>query len=137
MTAAVRLARDAAGVDWAAHQTDLAADDFDNGRTPQQLRASYTAPGVLLSLAWAGEGVVGTARVLTDGVCNAWLVDVWTLTAYRRRGVGSAMVRDLLDRVPGQHVALFTEQHRDFYAALGFAIERDGMSTVVGRWLAG
>lgn len=131
----VRLARDADGVDWAAHKADLAADDFDNGRTPEQYRVSYTAPGVLLCLAWSGSSVVGTARLLTDGVCNAWLVDVWTQSAYRRQGIGSAMVRDLLERAPGQHVALFTEHHRAFYASLGFGLEVDGMSQVVGRWL--
>jgi len=134
---AVRIARDAAGVDGQRHKADLAADAFDNGRTPEQLRASYTAPGVLLALAWNGPELVGTARALSDGVCNAWLVDVWTHSAYRRREIGTALVRDLLDRVPGQHVALFTEVHQAFYASLGFQVERDGMSQVAGRWLQG
>ncbi len=135
MSRPLRLTREADGVDWAAHKADLAADRFDNGRSPDQLRASYTAPGVRLCLAWLDDRLIGTARALSDGVGNAWLVDVWTATPYRRSGVGTAMIRDLLDRLPGQHVALFTEDHRAFYESLGFALERDGLSTVVGSWL--
>ncbi len=56
--------------------------------------------------------MVGTARVLSDGVCNAYLLDVWTQSTYRRRGIGSTMVEALSDTVPGQHVALFTGVRR-------------------------
>jgi ribosomal protein S18 acetylase RimI-like enzyme len=85
--------------------------------------------------AWDGDRIVGTARLLTDGVCNAYLVDVWTLSPYRRRGIGRAMVERLLARVPGHHVALFTEHEAHFYEGLGFREERVGMSKVVGTWL--
>ena len=87
------------------------------------------------SVAWIGDRVVGTARLLADGICNAYLVDVWTAVGYRRRGIASAMVTDLLARVPGHHVALFTEHAESLYARLGFAVEEVGMSTIVGRWL--
>jgi predicted GNAT family acetyltransferase len=82
-----------------------------------------------------GAEVISTARLLADGVCNAWLVDVWTVSAHRRQGIGSAVVRRLVERVPGHHVALFTEHHSDFYRGLGFDEERTGMSQVVGTWL--
>ncbi len=29
------------GVNWTALKADLAADDFDNGRTPEQLQTSF------------------------------------------------------------------------------------------------
>lgn len=132
--AGIRLARTLEAVDWSTLKADLGADEFDNGRSPEQLRASFVASGHVV-LGWAAERLIGTARALTDGICNAYLVDVWTATAYRRRGVATAMMRDLLQRLPGQHVCLFTSEHRDFYESLGFEIERDGMSQVVGRWL--
>ena len=50
-------------------------------------------------------------------------------------GIGSAVVGRLLERVPGHHVALFTEAHADFYRQLGFEGERTGMSLVAGTWL--
>jgi predicted GNAT family acetyltransferase len=128
------LRRDLAGVDWAAVKADLARDRFDNGRTPEELGRSFAA-SAHVCLAWADGRVVGTARVLADGVCNAYLVDVWTAGTHRRRGIASAMVADLLERVPGHHVALFTEQAESLYARLGFEVEETGMSTVVGSWL--
>jgi predicted GNAT family acetyltransferase len=82
-----------------------------------------------------GAEVISSARLLADGVCNAWLVDVWTASAHRRRGIGSAVVRRLLERVPGHHVALFTEERTDFYRRLGFEEERTGMALVAGSWL--
>jgi predicted GNAT family acetyltransferase len=128
------LRNDLAGVDWAAVKADLSRDRFDNGRTPEELATSFAA-SAHVSIAWADGRVVGTARLLADGVCNAFLVDVWTAAPYRRRGIASAMVMDLLSRVPGHHVALFTETAQSLYARLGFEVEEIGMSTVVGPWL--
>ena len=122
------------GVDWAALKAALAADHFDNGRTPEEYEASSRRSHAVL-FARDGDRFVGNARLLSDGVCNAYLVDVWTASAYRRRGIGSEMVRRLLATVPGQHVALFTEDMRPFYERLEFAVEHEGMSTVVGTWL--
>lgn len=73
--------------------------------------------------------------MLSDGVCNAYLVDVWTKATRRRTGIGTAMVRNLLGRVPGQHVALQTDHAGDFYRSIGFQQEPGYMSYVVGRWL--
>jgi len=42
------------------------------------------------------------------------------MSAYRRQGIGTAMVRRLLDRVPGQHVGLQADDAEAFYASLGF-----------------
>jgi len=128
------LRGDLARVDWAQVKADLADDRFDNGRTPEELARSFAA-SAHVSVAWADDRVVGTARMLADGVCNAYLVDVWTASRYRRRGIASAMISDLLVRVPGHHVALFTAHAQSLYARLGFAVEEVGMSMVVRPWL--
>lgn len=123
-----------AGVDWEALKAALAADAFDNGRTPEQLRRSFenSASSVLATV---GGRVIGTARVLSDGVCNAYLVDVWTDSRFRRRGIARGMIERLLSGLDGQHVGLFTQTAVGFYRGLGFAEEPTGMSRVVGRWL--
>jgi predicted GNAT family acetyltransferase len=130
----VRIARDLDGVDWRAVRRDLVADDFDNGRAPAALRRSFAA-SQHVAVAWDDDVVVGTARLLSDGVCNAYLVDVWTRSSHRRRGVASAMVRDLVQRVPGQHVALQTDGAQELYASLGFRPQPEMWSIVVGTWL--
>ena len=62
-------------------------------------------------------------------------MDVWTLTAYRHQGIASVMMRRLLDRMPGQHVYLFSDDAADFYKKIGFVERPVGLETVVGRWL--
>jgi ribosomal protein S18 acetylase RimI-like enzyme len=131
---AVTIGGSLIGVDWAQAKADLAADDFDNGRTPDALRRSFEQSEHLV-IARDGRRVIGMARLLSDGVCNAYLVDVWTASQYRRQGVGSAMVRHLLEQVPGQHVGLQTDKAQPFYESLGFEYEPDFMSRVVGTWL--
>jgi ribosomal protein S18 acetylase RimI-like enzyme len=81
------------------------------------------------------DHVVGMARLLSDGVCNAYLLDVWTAAAYRRKGIASAMVRMLMEQVPGQHVGLQTDDAHGLYTSLGFHPQPEFMSTVVGVWL--
>ena len=125
---------DLEGVDWAALKATLSEDAFDNGRTPEELRRSFEN-SFATALALDGARVIGTARVLSDGVCNAYVVDVWTLTAYRRRGVARTMMELLLARLEGQHVYLFTDEAAEFYRTLGFEPRGVGLGRVCGEWL--
>lgn len=130
----VEFSDSTADVDWAALKAALAADSFDNGRTPDQYRISHEQSHAVLFARSEGS-FVGNGRILSDGVCNAYLVDIWTATPYRRTGIGSEIVRRLLRTVPGQHVGLFTDDMQAFYRTLGFQVQPDGMSLVVGSWL--
>ena len=122
------------GIDWERAKVDLSADDFDNGRTAEALHRSFRQ-SQHVTFARDGSRLVGMARLLSDGVCNAYLLDVWTASAYRRRGIGSAMIRYLLEQVPGQHVGLQTSEAQRFYASLGFKPQPEFWSRVVGSWL--
>jgi ribosomal protein S18 acetylase RimI-like enzyme len=121
-------------VGWAQAKADLAADSFDNGRSPEALRRSFEQ-SQHVAFARDGDRVVGMARLISDGVCNAYLLDVWTASSYRRQGIGSSMVRMLLERVPGQHVGLQTGDAQGFYESLGFRPQPEFWSRVVGTWL--
>jgi predicted GNAT family acetyltransferase len=133
-TYAVTYKTDLSGIDWTALTARLKADDFDNGRTPEQLRRSFEN-SYTYCFAWAGDEVVGKVRVLSDGVCNAYIVDVWTYTPYRNRGVATHMMENVFERLPGQHVYLFTDDSMEFYRKLGFSEQGVGMSRLVGQWL--
>ena len=121
-------------VDWVALKRALAADRFDNGRTPQQYRRSHEHAHAVVFGRCDGR-FVANGRILSDGVCNAYLVDIWTASSHRRHGIGRQVVTRLLATVPGQHVALFTDDMPAFYTALGFRPQPGGMSQVVGTWL--
>jgi GNAT superfamily N-acetyltransferase len=123
-----------ADVDWPALKQALVADDFDNLRTPDQYRRSHENSHAVVFGRCGGE-FVANGRILSDGICNAYLVDIWTATSYRRRGIGREVVNRLLATVPGQHVGLFTDEREDFYRTLGFSPQAGGMGKVVGRWL--
>jgi len=124
---------DLAGVDWQEMKTILIEDDFDNGRTPEQLQISFSN-SYATCIAYTDGRLAGTARELSDGVCNAYIVDVWTYTPYRQQGIARRMIQDLLDKLPGQHVYLFTDIP-EFYYKIGFKERGIGMERVVGRWL--
>ena len=134
-TSEVRYVMTTAGIDWAALKEALRADDFDNGRTPEQYRISHENSAAVIFARAGGDRIVGNGRLLSDGVCNAYLVDIWTASSHRRRGIGGELVRRLIATVPGQHVGLFTDDMQAFYASLGFRIRPDFMDFVVGRWL--
>lgn len=122
------------GIDWDEAKADLAADEFDNGRSSEALRASF-ARSQHVAFARDGGRLVGMARLLSDGVCNAYLVDVWTASSHRRRGIASAMIEYLVEQVPGQHVGLQTDDAQAFYESLGFEPQPEFWSRVSGSWL--
>lgn len=131
----IRYQRNVEGVDWEELKRTLTADDFDNGRTAEQLRLSF-ANSHSVCFAIAEGKVVGKARILSDGVCNAYLVDVWTHRPFRNRGIAREMIRLILNDLHGQHIYLQSDEDTlEFYRKLGFSPQREGMSLVVGKWL--
>src|SRR5438309_11309499 len=103
----VRIDESLEGIDWTQAKADLAADDFDNGRSPEALRRSFER-SQHVAIARDGDRVVGMARLLSDGVCNAYLLDVWTASAYRSRGIASSLIEQLRAEVVCQYIGLQT-----------------------------
>jgi predicted GNAT family acetyltransferase len=121
-------------IDWVQMKTLLMADSFDNGRSPEQLRKSFENSYAAV-VAYHHDVIVGTARVISDGICNAYIVDVWTHSAHRRRGIARTMLARLEARLEGQHVYLFSDNLAEFYEKLGYRKQPTGLSKVIGRWL--
>ena len=121
-------------VDWTVLKARLTEDDFDNQRTPEQYEMSFCNSASVI-FAMDGEEIIGKARVLSDGVCNAYVVDIWTYTPYRKRGIAREMLTRLLAPLQGQHVYLFTDDAIPFYEKLGFKRQDIGLGKMVGQWL--
>ena len=122
------------GIDWEKLKFRLAQDDFDNGRTPEELELSFVN-SFAVCFAKEGERIVGKVRALSDGVCNAYIVDLWTDSGYRNKGIASQMMINLLEKLEGQHVYLFTDDSIAFYKKIGFRERPTGLEIVVGNWL--
>lgn len=130
----ITLQRHLDGVDWHALREDLIADHFHNGRTTEQLEASFDNSQHVV-MAFDGERCIGNARALSDGVGNAYILDVWTHSEYRRQGIARQMVEMLTEAMPGQHLYLQTDGALDFWRAMGFRAQPHGLSLVVGNYL--
>ena len=126
---------DLSSVDWDDMKSTLKADKWDNGRTPKQYRDSFENSNVTC-LVYHDEDLIGTARALSDGVGNAYIMDMWTHSSHRKQGIARKMMNHLLEALPGQHVYLQTDEDTvEFYEKLGFKKRPNGMEIVVGEYL--
>lgn len=125
---------DVTGVDWDEMRNTLIEDDFDNGRSVEQYKRSFENT-YAVCIAYAEGRIIGMARALSDGVCNAYIVDVWTYTPYRRQGIARTMIQKLIEKLLGQHVYLFTDDSPDFYRRVGFKERGIGLEILSGEWL--
>jgi len=123
-------------VDWQEMMDTLIEDMFHNGRSVEQYRESFENTHTVV-IAYDDDKIIGTVRALSDGVCNAYIVDVWTYTPYRKQGIARKMMELALENLPGQHVYLWTDDQQAFYEAIGMDKDEEntGYSRVVGEWL--
>ncbi len=133
----VHYKQDLNDIDWDEMKDTLREDKFDNGRTETQYLESFEN-SFSTCIAYVDEKIIGTARVLSDGVGNAYVVDVWTLSKHRRKGIATRMMELLMEDLHGQHVYLQTDDDTlEFYVSLGFKKRPTGMDIVVGDYLKG
>ena len=126
--------RASADINWQQLRGDLIEDNFHNGRSSAQLQESFENSAVQIYVL-DGKRCVATARALSDGVCNAYVVDVWTMTSYRRQQIASRMMHMISEACAGQHIYLFTDDAVDFYKKNGFTEKAVGLELVSGEWL--
>lgn len=71
--------------------------------------------------AYENEKLCGIGRALSDTVCQGSIYNVAVAPHYRGNGLGSTIIRTLLDCMKGQHVILYTHpSDLAFYEKLGF-----------------
>ncbi|HST15146.1 MAG TPA: GNAT family N-acetyltransferase [Gaiellaceae bacterium] len=71
-----------------------------------------------------GERQIGFCRATTDGVSFVYLADVYVLEAYRGRGLGEAMVREMVEAGDLTRLKwlLHTSDMHPLYRKLGFDV---------------
>ena len=96
---------------------------YDEDRVGASLAGS-----TFVATAWAGEGLVGLARVISDDASVWFLQDLLVHDVHRRRGVATALVarcRERFVHVPRAVLLTDVDGPRGFYGALGFREARD------------
>ena len=91
------------------------------GRARELIERTVAASARVLGL-YEGEKQIGFARAVSDGVSLAYLADVYVLGAYRGRGLGYQLVREMVEGSFGEvRWMLHTADAQGLYAKLGFS----------------
>jgi ribosomal protein S18 acetylase RimI-like enzyme len=98
---------------------------WGRGRTRERVQHTIDGSTRVLGL-YDGPEQVGFARAVSDGVTVGYLADVYVLADYRRRGLGLALVREMIEGATGADPAnvrwlLHTADAQKLYKKLGFA----------------
>jgi len=74
--------------------------------------------------------LIGTGRVISDGVINAYICGIGVEAAYRNRGIGNDILNRLVEKCASKklHIQLLCEEHlKTYYEAKGFSVFAIGM----------
>lgn len=80
--------------------------------------------------AYSGDKLVGTGRIVSDGIINAYLCGLGVDAEYRNQGIGTEIIKKLVDRCKeyNLHVQFFCEELiRPYYEKMGFEKFAEGM----------
>jgi ribosomal protein S18 acetylase RimI-like enzyme len=98
------------------------------GRKGDKLRRAFLNSQVVC-YAYDGDRLVGVGRAITDGEYHAFVYDVAIHPRYQGRGLGTKVVRTLLNRLPVWRTMLVASADvQPFYALVGFAPYPDVMA---------
>ena len=75
------------------------------------------------------DRLVGCARAISDGICQAAVYNVALLEAYQGRQLGRKLIESLLEQVKGCNVILYTHPKTvAMYEKFGFRRQKTGMA---------
>ncbi len=95
---------------------------------PDMLKAAHEHSLLILG-AYEDDQLIGIIRVVGDGASIVFIQDILVLPTHQRRGIGSALLKDVMARYAGVYqMQLMTEDQPDtiaFYQSLGFQKAQD------------
>ena len=108
------------------------------GRSRELVRRAIAGTARVVGLNRARQQV-GFGRAISDQATIAYLADVYVLPAYRGRGLGLELVREIVDGGPRWNVRwlLHTADAQALYGKLGFSGERPPYPLMERRRVAG
>lgn len=92
-------------------------------QNPQMLQQAF-AHSLKIWAAFDGETLAGLIRVVGDGASIIYIQDLLVRPEYQRKGIGTALMKKILDEYAGVYqkclAADDTEKTAAFYRSLGF-----------------
>ena len=75
--------------------------------------------------------LIGFLNVISDGVANAFLVDLLILPAFQKKGIGKALIKQAVAELTSDGIqciqVTFSEELEEFYKKCGFYIFKAGI----------
>ena len=118
----LELDDDANRVDVAAVHDFLANDAYWAEGRPRDVVARLIDEAQRVVGVYDGERQIAFARAFTDGVSLVYLADVYVVPEYRGRGIGSELVREMVENGPYAELRwmLHTRDAHALYRKVGF-----------------
>lgn len=102
--------------------------DFDGRMQEKVFRNSYA-----VVIVYDDDKVVGCGRAISDGVCQAAIYNIAFREAYRHMGLGTELIKKLLEMLKGQSVILYTNPPGvSYYEKFGFKRAKTSMCIYEG-----
>ena len=123
----LELKYDCANVDWAFVSATLRRVGMAT-RPPELLQQAFAASAVVV-FAYVDGQPVGFGRAISDGVYQAAIYEMAIVPEFQKQGIGSRIMRAILERLPGCNVILYASPGKeDFYRKLGLRRMKTGMA---------
>jgi GNAT superfamily N-acetyltransferase len=94
---------------------------WSKGRSRETVERTVRGADRVVGL-YADGRQVGFARAFSDGVAAVYLADVYVLPEFRGRGLGTELVREMVERSPWPRLKwlLHTRDAHELYRRVGF-----------------
>jgi len=97
------------------------ANGWSSAKKPRLLHKALSNSAALVS-AWVGRELVGIGNAITDGYLVVYYPHMLVHPRYQGRGIGSEMMKRLMDKYEGFHQHMLVADGRaiEFYKKCGF-----------------
>ncbi len=93
---------------------------------------------IFIITAWENDSLIGLVRAVGDGKTIVYIQDIVVLSSYRRKGIGTNLLKQLINEFPDvrQKVLLTDDkpENRKFYESLGFTSCDNGKLIAFARF---
>ncbi|HQT27485.1 MAG TPA: GNAT family N-acetyltransferase [Burkholderiales bacterium] len=100
-------------------------------RAPEKLELAFRN-SLLKVFVYDGKRLVGAGRALSDGVWRAAIYDVAVLPDYQGKGIGSQIIRHLVEHANVEVITLYAAPGKEaFYERFGFRKMKTAMAIML------
>jgi len=123
----IDLRQDCSGVDWNSVAEILKAVGMAHYAPDLHRKAFETSAATVF--VYHDDRLVGFGRAISDGAYQAAIYDCAVLPEFQGRGIGKAVMNNILSRLPGCNVMLYASPGKEgFYERHGFRKMKTGMA---------